>query len=162
MKPKLYLILSIQILLLVSCTENKTIPLCADQLPEGLRNDANTVLQISFPHNLNTLKINDDTYIVVDNTSQDIVYVAPDVDLKFYLLKENKWSLLENQLDFLSATGQIIPKTDTDPGGMSYTGRFRLQENQSTVQRCVTVEGVKDSNGVQSKVAAFAEVTLRP
>lgn len=162
MKPTLYLIFSIQILLLVSCTENKTIPLCVDQLPEGLRNDANTILQISVPTNLNTLKIDDTMNIVVENISQEVVYVAPDVDINFYLLKDNKWSLLDNQVDYLSVTTQILPATDTDPGGMSYPGIFRIQENQSPIQICVTVEGVKDSIGVQSKVAAFAEVTLRP
>ena len=162
MKLKLCLIFLLQMLFIASCSkENGTIS-CVDKLPEEIRNNANTALQISVPANLNTLKVDDHVVVVVENFSDNPINVSPDKGLRFYWLQADKWILIENRVDFLSVTNQIIPRTDMDPGGMIYTGIFELPEQRDSVHMCITVEGVNNSSNSPLIVGAFSEVILNP
>ena len=147
---------------LVSCAEKRDTISCVDQLSEESRRGANQVLQIVIPKTLNSFDIGDNVVIAVENSTKDIIDVAPDSDIKFYWLSESDWLLLENQIDYLSVTDQIFPKTNSDPGGLIYVGKFELSDKEAPVKVCITVEGDKHLNDYKTRVGAYVEVILKP
>jgi len=159
MKYKLLVVFISSSLVIASCSNDANVSTCINQLPVNLRRDANAVLKISVPDKLNTLKIGNLLSVVVETLSQEVVYVSPDDDLKFYLKSNNNWSLIENQLDFLSVVNQIKPKTDSDPGGMVLPASFDLPDNQISIHVCITVIGSESLDGTKS-VSAYKEIIL--
>ena len=160
-KYKLYFLFIFLSLAVVSCSSDANELTCINQLPMGLQSNANAVLKISIPDNMNTLKLGNLLTVVVETLSHEIVYVSPDDDLKFYLRNNNSWSLIENKVDFLSVVDQIVPKTDTDPGGMAFPASFDFSENRTSIHVCITVIG-SESLGGPKGVSAYKEIILVP
>ncbi len=133
-----------------------------EALVQGVPSDGlNRPLRVSVPSNMNSFKATSDIAVYVENDSTRPIQVAPDTDLKIYTMTNGTWQPVQNQVNYLSASDLIPPKSDSSLGANTYDVQLNLSP-QSATHMCVTVTGTHDPAGNPSAVGASTVFDLQP
>jgi len=161
-KFKIHLLMVLMAIFIGACLDRNAGVSCESLVPDTFRDGLNTVLQINAPSHINSFRIGESIFIVVDNLSDTVIEVAPDKDLKIFWWQGSSWSVARNGMNYLSVTDQLSPRTNVDPGGTIYNIVSDIPRQDKSVRVCVILEGIEDPDGSRSKVAAFTELILNP
>lgn len=162
MKLKISFLCAVLLLTMTNCGVQMDESSCERLLTESSHGDPNTAMQLSVPSHMNSFKIEDDIAVVVHNKSNTAIEIVPDQDIHVYVWKDKIWSLVENDVDYLSLIERISPKTNDDPGITIYSILLELPKQSNPVRVCITLEGVRDPDGSKTKIAAYTEALLNP
>jgi len=149
------------VMLLTSCNAEEKAS-CKSLLGNLPPEEVNTELKINAPPSFNSFRLGDDINLFADNYSHFPIEISPDKDLKVYWLQGNSWTETKNLVDYLSAVDRISVKSDSDPGGTTYSVTIDLSKRQGAVRTCIILYGIKDPDRNRVKLASYIELTLQP
>ena len=162
MKLKIFVLCLLVTITLNACVKQNSHLSCEGLLSESSTKELNTIFRIDAPTQVNSFQLADFIVLKVHNDSDTFIEVTPDRDMKIFWLKEDSWEPIKNGVDYLSAIDRLSPKSSDDPGGTIYDIALNIPDQQDDVRVCIILDGIKDPDGTQDKVAAYIELVLKP
>ena len=117
---------------------------------------------VNIPEHINSFRVSDPIFTVVQNRSGSIIEVVPDNDIRIYWLKEGVWIPIKNNISYLSRIDHLTSTTDQDPGGGIYDIQLDFETKSTSFEVCIILLGLKDPNGSAESLGTFTEITLIP